>query len=82
MHHITIDGVSYHCNFKWDHDKGDYDESLYELILDERGEPIPSDECICAAWCSNECCCGAFPVEEGSTYEEQGFWEAEWEGEQ
>jgi len=31
-----------------------------ELILDEEGEPIPTDICLCHAYEPSECCCGAW----------------------
>ncbi len=40
------------------------------LILDpETGEPIPSDECICAAWDAYECVCGAWPFHPYEPYD-------------
>lgn len=42
-----IDGVEYHTQGG-------------ETLLDEHNEPIPAYICICAAYCSHECCCGAW----------------------
>lgn len=31
-----------------------------ETVLDEDGEPIPKTVCLCSAYSSSECCCGAW----------------------
>lgn len=37
-----------------------YDDGTYYLILDEEGNLIPSNICICAARAPSECACGAW----------------------
>ena len=59
---LTIDGISYHAQgIRYNHEAGCYED--YELILDCDGEPIPSDICLCHAYTSDECCCGAWDRE-------------------
>lgn len=45
---IEIDGKSYHSDYEG------------TPLLDEDGEPVPSDICICAAHSAYECSCGAW----------------------
>lgn len=43
-----------------------------KLLLDERGDPIPSYQCICLARDSFECCCGGWDVSLVEWREEYG----------
>jgi hypothetical protein len=52
MNDIRIDGVWYHRDVD--------DKLILEIDGPNEGKPIPSDECICAAWSARECCCGAW----------------------
>ena len=47
----------YHCEEIWD---DTYQTVGYRLLLDEHGNPIPLDQCICAAHSPSECACGAW----------------------
>lgn len=66
---VEIDGAWYHAQLKLTEDGEATDE--YELILDEDGDPIPADVCICHAWEPNECICGAWDdVDPNDWYDE------------
>jgi len=57
-----------HSDEEWEESelRGNFDcpttgcDGMGEYILDECGEKIPMDICICAARSTNECCCGAW----------------------
>lgn len=60
MYTIEIKGHHYHARpRRWDIDTGEPSEELV-LMVDERGEPIPATTCLCFAYNSSECCCGAW----------------------
>lgn len=53
---IEIDGKAYHARREWDDDLEQYKDEA-ELILDEDGDPISLDVCLCHAYTPTECCC-------------------------
>lgn len=66
---IEIDGVRYHTQLKLTEDGESTEE--YDLILDEDGDPIPAETCICSAWEPTECICGAWDdVDPSDWYDE------------
>ena len=40
-----------------------------EPILNESGDPIPNEVCICFAHCASECVCGAWDIDPEEVYE-------------
>lgn len=53
---IAIDGKEYHAQQEWDDDLETYKDEIVPL-LDENGDYIPIETCLCHAYAPGECCC-------------------------
>lgn len=58
---IEIDGKWYHAQPDWPDGQEEPSDKLVP-ILDEEGDMIPKEQCMCFARSSSECICGAWDI--------------------
>ena len=73
---VDINGKLYHAQAEvllTEDDKFEGIESIRVITSEYDGKPIPIEQCICSAYDSSECICGAWNIPLKDCYDQGGY---------